>query len=271
MLSSNRIKCDCWQNGQSFPATSNIKASKCITISVLFRQAVITRGTSAAQHPELPFTEDFQSLRPEVDVGSTGATLATAHPSFTQLPLMSVHRWGRENKHWFLFHTRAAAPFSSAVSCQQRTKLVKPHNPLIMICFLTRNFIPNHSKRWPQADTGHSPRALNPVYGALGENPFMLPYRMHIPLALQRGSLLLFWDSCLGLFLNLSKTTHTEEQAEKPRDAFKTSRKAGKQEQSSWHWRLEGWSEEHLQALSCLADRHLHKFKKTFLWDKTHL
>lgn len=126
-----------------------------------------------------------------MDAGITGATSATVHPSFTQLPLTSVHRWGREDKHSFLFHTRAPAPCSSAVSCQERTKLLKTHNPLIMICFLTQTSIPNNSKRSPQAGTGSdSPRALTPVCGAVGgsHEPFMLPYRMHIPLALQRGS-----------------------------------------------------------------------------------
>lgn len=128
-----------------YPKYKGKKKHNSFCVLLLLRQAVITRGTSAAQHcahqclssDELPFTQDFQPLRPEVDTGITGANLATVHPSLIQLPLMSVHRWGRENQHWFLFHTQAAAPFSSAVLCQQRTKLVKPHIPLIIICFLT--------------------------------------------------------------------------------------------------------------------------------------
>lgn len=52
---------------------------------------------------------------PEVGAGSTGTTSASVHPSFSQLPLMSAHRRGRENKHWIPFHTRALHP--SALLC----------------------------------------------------------------------------------------------------------------------------------------------------------
>lgn len=92
----------------------------------------------------------------------------------------------------------------------------------------------------------------------------MLPYSMHIPLALQRGSCLA--SVLRQLLRTLPESFHTGEQAEEPRDAFKTCRKAGEQGQSCWHCRLEGWSQEHLQALGCLAGRHLHKFKKPF-WE----
>lgn len=147
-----------------FLATSNIKASKCVTISVscccsdkLWLPEALLQLSTLCLLPHIrwaTFHTGFSVSHNRGGCWITEAALATVHPSFTQLPLMSVHRWGRENQCWFLFHTQADAPFSSAVSCQQRTKLVKPLNPLIMICFLAWNFIPNHSKRSPQADTG---------------------------------------------------------------------------------------------------------------------